>query len=87
MHVVWTSLVATNYFLMHYNLPLPCVWNVEKLQTHLPKLIFIDDDYRITFKLIYLFATISRKKFVVLWNRSFLFFKDMKKKNPIACYV
>jgi hypothetical protein len=59
----------------------------REITNPLAQVNLIDDDYRIAFKLIYLFATISRKKFVVLWNRSFLFFKDMKKKNPIACYV
>jgi len=40
----------------------------------------INDDSKIAFELISLFATISRKKFVVLWNHSFLFLKYMKKK-------
>ncbi len=42
----------------------------------------IDDDSKIAFELISLFATISRKKFVVLWNCSTHSLKDMKKKVP-----
>jgi hypothetical protein len=47
----------------------------------------IDDDSKIAFELISLFATISRKKFEMFWNRSFLFKKNMRKESLVACYV
>jgi hypothetical protein len=55
MLMFWTSLVTIGYCLMHYSMPLPCVWNVrKKSQNQIVNLI--DNDFGIDFEL-YLSAT------------------------------
>jgi hypothetical protein len=73
VHVFLMSLSAIGYCLMHYNMYLPCVWKVrEKLQTHLPKLIWLIITFGIAFKL-FLFAINIKNEVYGVLESFFLF--------------
>jgi len=86
--VFWTNIIVVDYCLMHCSLPLPCAWNArKKIQIHLPKLIWLMMIIGILPLCYFCLLPISRTKFVMFWNLSFLCWEDMKKENLTICYV